>query len=89
MDTYSLIQCTCMYTCLGLNVGHYTMVCIPSFILSNNVGISYTSYIDAVYKILAYYQVELSYIYGKDIDQTDLHRSEPSSLASICDEQPH
>ena len=42
-----------------------------------------------VYKILAYYQVELPYVYNKDIDQTDLHRSEPSSLASICDEQPH
>jgi len=26
---------------------------------------------------------------NKDIDQTDLHRSEPSSLAFPCDEQPH
>ena len=63
--------------------------CIPSFMLSNSVSVSYTSYIDTVYEILAYYQVELSYVCSKDIDQTDLHRSEPSSLASICDEQPH
>ena len=62
---------------------------IPSFMLSNSVSVSYTNYIDTVYKILAYYQVELSYVCSKDIDQTDLHRSEPSSLAFICDEQPH
>ena len=62
---------------------------ISSFILSNSVGISCTSCIDTIYKIIAYYQVELSYTCSKDIDQTDLHRSEPSSLASICDEQPH
>ncbi len=39
-----------------------------------------TYYVHTAYKVLAYCYVILPHGTNKDIDQTDLHRSEPSSL---------